>query len=83
MIQHTLNLYIRKGNCDPSIDITPIYKGVWSPVRHPRTDMGIGSILACFIRHRCVIRFYNLRPGPSEISPASINPTQTERYDHD
>jgi hypothetical protein len=63
MIQHTLNLYIRKGNCDPSIDITPIYKGVWSPVRHPRTDMGIGSILACFIRHRCVIRFYNPRPA--------------------
>jgi hypothetical protein len=83
MIHYTLNLYIRKGNYDRHIGITPIYKVVALPVRHPRTDRGIGTILACFARHWCVICFYNLRRGPSKISPTSINPTQTERYDHE
>jgi hypothetical protein len=48
-------LYIRKGNCDSSIAITLIYKGVGLPVRHPRTDRGIDPILTRFVRHRCVI----------------------------
>jgi len=55
MIHLTPHLYIRKGNCDPSIAITLIYKGVGLPVRHPRTDRGIDPILTRFIRHRCVI----------------------------
>ena len=61
MIHYALNLYIRKGNYNRHIGITPIYKGVRSPVRHPRIDRYIGPILACFISHRCVIRFYNPR----------------------
>lgn len=75
MIHYTLNLYIRKGNYDRHIGITPIYKGVALPVRHPRTDRGIGTILACFARHRCVIRFYNPCRRAFGNFPASINPT--------
>jgi hypothetical protein len=55
MIHFALNLYIRKGNCEPSIGVTLIYKGVGLPVRHPRTDRGIDPILTRFVRHRCVI----------------------------
>jgi len=55
MIHSALNLYIRKGNCDPSIGSTPIYKRVGLPVRHPRTDKGIDPILTCCVHHRCVI----------------------------
>jgi hypothetical protein len=58
MIHYTLNLYIRKGNCDPSIGITPIYKGVALPVRHPRIRKDISAIIIRFARHRCVILFY-------------------------
>jgi len=55
MTHFALKLYIRKGNRDPSIGSTPIYKRVGLPVRHPRTDKSIDPILTRFVRHRCVI----------------------------